>query len=312
MAPSWTPEQLADLTGRVYVVTGGNTGIGYWTVFHLAKRHARVFLGCRNEQKGHDAIQQIKGSIPEARVELILMNLMDLSSVVTAAGEIRSKTDRIHGLVNSAGIMATPFEMSKDMFESQFQTNYLSHWVLAWHLLPTMQATAAISGPNTVRMVNVSSMGHAMSPEGGINFSDLAMKEAFTFKRYGQSKLANILHAKELSRRFGPKGSDMSNPPESIISLSLHPGNVDTQLNDRTWGATFTPLLRCLRVYMTPEEGSFTSLYAVAGNMSAEDSGSYLIPYGQQKLPHRYARDGALAERLWTWTETKMKEAGHI
>lgn len=289
VAPSWTPEQLPNLTGRTYVVTGGSTGIGYWTVFHLAKQHASVFLGCRNGPKGQEAIRLIKNSIPEAHIEVVLMDLMDLKSIVTAASEICLKTESIRGLVNSAGIMATPFQVTKDGYESQLQTNYLAHWVLAHHLLPTMQATAARSEPATVRIVNMSSMGHSMAPDGGINFGDPKLKDAFAFKRYGQSKLANILHAKELNRRVGPNGSDISNPSESIITLALHPGNVDTQLKTKTWGASLTPVLRCRRMYITPEEGSFISLYAVAGKVSEEDSGSYLIPFGEKKTPHRYA-----------------------
>jgi NAD(P)-dependent dehydrogenase (short-subunit alcohol dehydrogenase family) len=294
-------------------VTGGNTGIGYWTVLHLAKRHARVFLGCRSAERGEEAVRSIHVAVPHAQVELLLMDLMDLKSVLAAAKEVCSKTQSLHGLVNSAGIMATPFHMTVDGFESQFQTNYLAHWVLTYHLLSMIQATAANSGPGTVRIVNVSSMGHTGAPTGGINFEDTSLQSAFTFKRYGQSKLANILHSKELHRRYGPGrrggGGDDSG---SIWTLALHPGNVDTQLNTKTWGASFTPILRCLGVYITPEEGSFTQLYAVAGEMSEKDSGCYLVPFGEKKTPHKYATDPVLAEKLWAWTEQELRKGGHI
>ncbi len=276
MAPSWTPDQLPDLAGRTYVVTGGNAGIGYWTVLHLARHHAKVFLGCRNAGKGREAVNSILRVVPEANVELLVMDLMDLRSVIAAATELVSKTDRLHGLVNNAGIMATPLLITKDGYESQFQTNYLSHWVLTHHLLPKLQATAATCEAGAVRIVNVSSTGHMMAPTGDINFEDTSLKDAFTFKRYGQSKLANILHSRALEQRYGPlRLDDRNQTSRPLLNVAVHPGNVDTQINDKSWGGSLAPVLRFLGVYTTPEQGSFTSLYAVAGPFAEEDSGAY-------------------------------------
>jgi len=312
MAPTWTPDSLPDLSGRTYVVTGGNTGIGKWTVHHLARRNARVFLGSRSAEKGQKAISEIQASVPHAKVELLIMDLMDLSSVVAAAKEVANKSSTLHGLVNSAGIMATPFFMTKDGYESQFETNYLSHWVLTWHLLPLLQRTARTSPPGNVRIVNVSSMGHAAAPSEGIKFQDTSLKHAFTFRRYGQSKLANILHTKALERRYGPNGGTAERST-AIWNVSLHPGNVDTQLNRKAKGSSFTPVLRYLGVFMTPEEGSYTSLFAVAGTeLKDQDSGSYHIPFGKKKTPSKMAQDVDLAEKLWNWTEKEMRSKGFI
>ncbi len=153
--------------------------------------------------------------------------------------------------------MAVPFEMTSDGYESQIQTNYLSHFVLTYQLLPLLQKTAANSPKGVVRIVNVSSMGHKAAPSEGINFEDINLKDAFTFRRYAQSKLANILHTNALNKRYGPEEGE-------IWVASLHPGNVDTQLNTKSWGSSFTPMLRCFGVYIKPEEGSFTSLFAAA------------------------------------------------
>lgn len=312
MAPSWTPESLPDLAGRTYVVTGGNTGIGKWTVYHLAKRHAKVFLGCRSRDKGQQAMNDIQTDIPDADIEILLMDLMDLKSINAAAKEVAQKTKTLHGIVNSAGIMATPYKMTEDGYESQFQTNYLSHWLLTYQLLPLLQRTASQSSPGTVRIVNVSSMGHNAAASNGINFEDTSLKDSFTFKRYAQSKLANILHSKALEQRFGPNGR-LADVNTSIWNIALHPGNVDTQLNVQSWGGSIAPVLRCLGVYMTPEEGSFNSLFALAGKeMKADDSGSYFIPFAKKKQPSKLAENAELAEKLWTWTEEQMRRKAFI
>jgi len=312
MSQAFHPDSLPDLTGRVYVVTGGNAGIGYHTVFHLAKHNAKVYLGSRNAKKGNTAIDEIKAKVPHANIELLLMDLMNMKSVITAAKEVLSKETKLHGLINSAGIMAVPFEMTADGYESQIQTNYLSHFMLTYHLLPLLQKTAAISPKGTVRIVNVSSIGHKAAPSDGINFEDINLREAFTFRRYSQSKLANILHAKALNKRYGPKATPGPEEGEIWVS-SLHPGNVDTQLNTKSWGSSFLPLLRCFGVYIKPEEGSFTSLFAAASpEFKQEDSGMYFVPFGKRTQPSKKATDANLAEKLWDWTKAEMEKKGFI
>jgi NAD(P)-dependent dehydrogenase (short-subunit alcohol dehydrogenase family) len=312
MAPSFHPDSLPDLESRVYVVTGGNTGIGYHTVLHLAKHNAKVYLCCRNAVKGNEAIAGIKAQVPYANVQLLVMVLMGMESVIAAAKEVLSKEAKLHGLINSAGIMATPFEMTADGYESQIQTNYLSHWVLTYHLLPLLRKTAATSAKGDVRIVNVSSMGHKQAPSGGINFADINLKEKFTFSRYAQSKLANVLHAKALNKRFGPQRQSAGDEGEIWVA-SLHPGNVDTQLNTKAAGSIAVPVLRFFGVYIEPEQGSFTSLYAAASpDFKAEDSGAYFVPIAQKGKPSTMANNPELAEKLWAWTENEMRSKGFI
>jgi len=312
MSPSWTPDSLPALSGRVYLVTGGNTGIGFHTVLQLAKHGARVYLGSRSTERGNQAMNSIRASVPNADITLLQMDLMDLSSVVAAAKNLLANETQLHGLVNSAGIMATPFQMTKDGYESQWETNYLSHWVLAWHLLPLMQKTAANSPEGAVRIVNVSSVGHTAAPSEGIKFADTSLKDSHTFRRYGQSKLSNILHAKALNKRYGPT-SQSENNGGKIWIVALHPGNVDTGLNQKSWGSAMTPVLRLLGVYIKPDEGAYTSLFAVAGeSLKKEDSGKYFVPFGKLTTPSKKAQNTELAERLWDWTEKEMKEKGFI
>jgi NAD(P)-dependent dehydrogenase (short-subunit alcohol dehydrogenase family) len=197
---------------------------GYHTVFHLAKHNAKVYLGARSEAKATTKISEIKSQIPNADVRFLKMDLMNLGSVVSAAQEFLSEESRLHGLVNNAGIMATAFEVTSDGYEAQWQTNYLSHWVLTQHVLPTMLATAENSQPGDVRIVNVTSIGHNVAPKGGIDFDDINQLKGGVWSRYGQSKLGNILFSKELNQRYGPDSSAVS----KIWTASVHPGAVDT------------------------------------------------------------------------------------
>jgi NAD(P)-dependent dehydrogenase (short-subunit alcohol dehydrogenase family) len=360
---TWSPSSLPSLHGRTYLVTGGNTGIGYWTVYHLARHGATVYMTSRSPEKGTQAIASIKSSLsavdsavdspvdsavdspvdsavdhdhdPDTnpKIHLIVMDLMSLSSVVAGARHILKQCTSLHGIVNSAGIMATPLAMSQDGYESQFQTNYLSHWLLTYHLLPLLESTATAmarssssSSPSAsataVRIVNVSSTGHTATLKEGITFADTSLSHKHTFRRYAQSKLANILHSKSLALQYYSQPSASASDPEQhkpgagigILSISLHPGNVDTQLNASAWGgSSMTPILRCLGVYITPEQGSYNSLWAVASpDVTADMSGQYFMPVGVPKPPSKLANNATLAKKLWDWTVEEMKGKGFI
>jgi NAD(P)-dependent dehydrogenase (short-subunit alcohol dehydrogenase family) len=141
-------------------------------------------LASRNASKGTQAIADIKATVSNPTIELLQMELMNLDSVVVAAKKILAQETHLHGLINSAGIMATPFGVTKDGYEAQFQTSYISHWLLTYDLLPLLQKTAQTSSPGTVRIVDVTSMSHAAAPRGGIKFPDPNLKDDLTFRRY--------------------------------------------------------------------------------------------------------------------------------
>lgn len=304
------PSSLPDLSGKVYLITGGNAGIGYQTALSLAQHRATIYIGCRSQAKGQAAITSIHSLFPEAKLRLLILDHMDLSSVVAASKNFTSQQPKLHGLINNAGIMAVPFEKSKDGYESQWQTNYLSHWVLTYHLLPTLLATAKGSKPGDVRIVNVTSMGHAMAPKGGIDFEDINQEKGGLWSRYGQSKLGNILHAEYLNSLYGPNGSEKEQG--EIWTAAVHPGNVYTDLNrNARFLGRLSPmvaaLLNATGVYITPEQGAYTSLFCAASEeFRKEESGKYFIPLGKEKLPSKYALDEKLAVKLWEWTEEEM------
>ncbi|KAL3446179.1 hypothetical protein BJX65DRAFT_279627 [Aspergillus insuetus] len=317
------PDSLSDLTGKVFIVTGGNSGIGYYTVSHLASHGAHVYMCARSPEKGTAAINAIKQTNPSARISLLQMDLTDLSTVVTAAKHFLTLETTLHGLVNNAGIMATPFEMTKDGHEAQWQTNYLAHWVFTAYLLPLMARTSRGLPAGSVRIVNVTSSGHLAAPKDGIHFEDTSLKDSGIWARYGQSKLANILHAKTLHASYGPGSTHARNGEGEIWVSSVHPGIVETNLSSSvdksSSGSSFLGIVsiaRMLGLVWSADKGSWNSLFCVAGgDMESSQSGGYLEVFGRCGEPwwqSAAAKDAKLSERLEGWTEEVMRGEGWV
>jgi len=310
--PEFDPSSLPDLTGRVYLVTGGNAGIGLETVRFLALKNATVYMGCRSPAKGNASIASIKAAYPNAKINLLILDHMKMSSVVSAAKELITKEKKLHGLINNAGIMAVPFEKSQDGYESQWQTNYLAHALLTHHLLPLLLSTARASQPGDVRIANVTSMGHTFAPKKGIDFADINQEKGSIWSRYGQSKLGNILNAKELNRLYGPNG--IRKEEGEIWSFALHPGNMYTDLNKNARFAgplsgVLVKMLNAFGVYIPVEKGAYTSVYCIAsGNVKPEESGHYFVPIAKLGKASKFARNQELAEKLWSWTEKEFEQ----
>ncbi|KAF4945900.1 hypothetical protein FSARC_14328 [Fusarium sarcochroum] len=312
------PDSLPDLNGKVFIVTGGNSGMGYYTVSHLAAHGAHVYMCSRSLEKGTEAIANIKQTHPSANIDLLQMDLMNLTSVVAAAKHFLTLETSLHCLVNNAGIMAAPFEMTKDEHEAQWQTNYLAHWVFTEHLLPVMLKTSKTLPPGSVRIVNLTSSGHLNAPKGGINFEDPSLKDQDSWQRYGQSKLANILHTKTLHKMYGP--GSQNNEGEIWVS-SVHPGLVDTNLTttvepSQTGVLSFISALRVFRLFWSADKGSWNSLFCAASqDMKAEQSGMYLEIFHRCAEPwweSSAAKDEQLAENLDKWTRDVMSKEGWV
>ncbi|KAJ4328848.1 hypothetical protein N0V84_000635 [Fusarium piperis] len=311
------PDSLPGLTGRVYIVTGGTSGIGYNTVARLAEHGAHVYLCARSHAKGEEAVSGIKKRYPQANISILEMDHLSLSTVVSAAELFLSKETALHGLVNNAGIMATPFEMTKDGYEAQWQTNYLAHWIFTSFLAPLMLKTSKGLPPGTVRIVNLSSSGHYQAPKEGINFADTSLPNESALARYGQSKLGNIFHAKTLHKMYGP-GSPSSKVGEGEIWTAIvHPGLVDTQIGDR---AEFPPLMKqVFSVYgalggrVHADKGAWTSLFCLASlEMKESQSGTYFQRIAEAGWQSCLAKDEKLAEKLEEWTKEEMRKGGWV
>src|SRR5690348_3648676 len=211
----WTTADIPDQTGRVAVITGSNTGLGFETAAALAEKGAHVVLAVRNLDKGKDAELLIKRRSPNADLALQELDLTSLESTRAAAEQLRAEHDRIDLLINNAGVMYTPKGKTKDGFELQFGTNHLGHFAFTGLLLDRMLPVAGS------RVVTVSSVGHRIMAD--IHFDDLQWERSYNrVAAYGQAKLANLLFTYELQRRLASHGT--------TIAAAAHPGFSDTEL----------------------------------------------------------------------------------
>src|SRR5215218_2372056 len=212
----WTAVDVPDQTGRVAIITGSNTGIGYGAAAVLAAKGAHTVLAVRNLDKGNDAAARIKNASPNATVSVQQLDLTSLENIRAAADELRAQFPRIDLLINNAGVMYTDKASTKDGFELQFGTNHLGHYALTGLLLDNML------GVEGSRVVTVSSVGHKIRAR--IHFDDLNLDRNYNrVVAYGQSKLANLLFTYELGRRLAAKGAP-------TIATAAHPGAADTEL----------------------------------------------------------------------------------
>lgn len=217
MSSKWTAADVPDQSGRVAIVTGANSGLGYDTAAVLAAKGAHVVLAVRSLDKGNEAADRIKKESPNAVVTLQELDLTSLDSVRTAADALRAAHPRIDLLINNAGVMYVPTrETTKDGFEMQFGTNHLGHFALDGLLIENML------GVEGSRVVTVSSVGHRLMAQ--IHFDDPQLERKYNrVAAYGQSKLANLLFTYELQRRLKAKGAP-------TVALAAHPGFSDTEL----------------------------------------------------------------------------------
>ncbi|MEO8816394.1 MAG: SDR family NAD(P)-dependent oxidoreductase [Mycobacterium sp.] len=291
----WTASDVPDQAGRVAVVTGSNTGIGYATAAVLADRGARVVLAVRNLDKGNAAAARIRAASPHADVTLAQLDLSSLDSVRTAADALRSAYPRIDLLINNAGVMWTPKQVTDDGFELQFGTNHLGHFALTGLLLDHL---LAVQGS---RVVTVSSLGHRM--RAAIHFDDLQWESSYSrIAAYGQSKLANLLFTYELQRRLAANGT--------TIAVAAHPGGSNTELA-RNVPAILRPAEKLLGplLFQSPAMGALPTLRAATD--PNVQGGQYYGPdgFGEQrghpKLvgSSRQSHSRELQQRLWQVSE---------
>jgi NAD(P)-dependent dehydrogenase (short-subunit alcohol dehydrogenase family) len=213
----WTTVEIPDQSGRVAVVTGANTGLGYYTAAALAETGAHVVLAVRDLEKGNLALARIVAAYPKADVTLQELDLSSLASVRAAAAALRKSYPRIDLLINNAGVMWTPKQLTADGFEMQFGTNHLGHFALTGLLLDNL---LPVRGS---RVVTVSSTGHRI--RAAIHFDDLQWEHRYDrVAAYGQSKLGNLLFTYELQRRLAARDQP------TTAALAAHPGFSNTEL----------------------------------------------------------------------------------
>jgi NAD(P)-dependent dehydrogenase (short-subunit alcohol dehydrogenase family) len=279
--------------GRLAVVTGANTGLGFETARVLAARGASVVLAVRDTDKGKAAAARIAGTAPGANVTVQPLDLASLDSIRAAAGELRARHPRIDLLINNAGVMFPPRQTTRDGFELQLGTNHLGHFALTGLLLEQM-----LPVPGS-RVVTVSSQAHRIRAR--INFDDLQAERSYSrVAAYSQSKLANLMFTYELARRLSAAAT-------TTIAVAAHPGLAATELTRHT--PAIAAFFYARVISQNPAMGALPVLRAATdpGVLGGQyyGPGRLLGTRGYPKLAasSRQSRDTAIQRRLWTVSE---------
>ncbi|CAA7389645.1 unnamed protein product [Spirodela intermedia] len=283
-----------DASNLIAIVTGGASGIGEETCRVLALRGVRVIIAARNIDAANASRSRIIESNPAARIDVLKLDLASLRSVRSFAESFLAMDLPLNLLINNAGVMFCPYQLSADGIEMQFATNHLGHFLLTNLLLEKMKATARETGIEG-RIVNLSSIAHITSYPGGIRFDSINDESRYFDKlAYGQSKLANVLHANELARRLQEEGAN-------ITVNSVHPGLIMTNLMRHS-----AILMRLLQVvtyllWKNVPQGAATSCYVALHPALRGVTGKYFQDCNEAK-PSAHARDVGLAKKLWDFS----------
>lgn len=292
---NWTADNIPDQKGKIVIVTGSSSGIGFAAAKALANKNAKVIIAVRNPSKGAEAKEKIEAQNKNADVEVMIVDLSDIDSVKNFTDGFKTKYDKLDLLINNAGVMIPPYSKTKDGFELQIGTNHLGHFALTQQLLDIIKAT-----PKS-RIVNVSSAAHKY---GNINFEDLNWenRKYKSWRAYGDSKIANLYFTQELGRKLSDK---------KIIVTAAHPGWTATELQRHS--GLFVFLNKFFA--MDEEQGALPTLRAAID----EDvqTGDYFGPdgwlewkgYPVKVKMSELAKDESIAKKLWDVSEelTKVK-----
>lgn len=297
----WNPSDMPSQAGKLAIVTGANSGLGYYTALELARKGAQVILACRAKDKTEAAIQDIRKVVPEAKLEFMALDLADLKSIRAFAQVFLSKHKKLDLLVNNAGVMALPFRKTADGFEMQIGTNHLGHFALTGLLLDALKASPG------ARVVNVASMAHRWTP--GMDLDDINF-ERRSYKKwdaYGKSKLANLLFTFELDRRLKKSGLN-------VMSVAAHPGYSATNLGFAGPSMEKSMLGKLVmdvgNLFAQPADmGALPQLYAAT--MPDMQGSDYVGPDGFRQLKgypkkvgcRKAARDPDMAAKLWVLSQ---------
>ncbi|KAG2065335.1 NAD(P)-binding protein [Suillus decipiens] len=288
---------IPDMSGKVVLVTGANSGIGKETARVLLTKNAKVYIACRDKTKGEDTIRDLKESTGKEACFLQL-NLANLRSVKASGEEFLRREPVLDVLFNNAGVMTPPVELlTDDGYDLQFGTNVLGHFYFTKIVMPALLVGAAQSPDGTARIVNTSSNGHWFGSLDYKTFKDSsARKQKSAISLYGQSKMGNVLFAAEVARRYGNQG---------IVSTALNPGAIKTELARHN--SSFFRMIASM-IFHDVSFGALTQLYAGTTAEGAKLNGKYLVPWARIGNTHPEGQDPQQASELWNWLEEQVKD----
>ncbi len=262
----WTLNDIPDLSGKIFVVTGANSGIGFEATKAFAMKNAKVIMGCRNNDKAQIAKNKILSEYKDADLDIILLDLMDFDSIKSFANEIISKYPKIDVLLNNAGIMTVPYGSTKNGLEKQIGVNHFGHYYLTMSLLDLINKT------ENSRIVNIASIAHRYGRLNPNNFLYSENKKYRKSLAYAQSKLANLLFTYGLQTRLEEKKS-------KIKVLAAHPGVTKTNLGRHLKTLSIKPISWSFDLFnQKPPQGALPGIRACT-DLSVSN-GEYYEPDG--------------------------------
>ncbi|KAF7362977.1 Short-chain dehydrogenase/reductase family protein [Mycena venus] len=305
--PKFRPERdVPDLSGKIIIVTGGNTGIGYETVKQLLLKNAKVYLGARSAEKGAAAIKSLEKETGNSAIFLQL-DLADLPSVRAAAETFLSHESRLDILFNNAGVMMCPTDqLTAQNHDLQFGTNVIGHFFFTELLLPALTKSYEETQV-PARVIHTSSAGHAFAPGNGIDFVSLRggpERDAWVNKKgnimsrvalYGESKIGNII----ISNYFAKTHSAV------LVSCALHPGGIKTELQRHA--ASWLQALGNAFLYPAPM-GAYTQLWGATVATPAQITGQYLVPWGKVAKADKRASNTKLEQEVVDYIKDQIKD----
>jgi NAD(P)-dependent dehydrogenase (short-subunit alcohol dehydrogenase family) len=291
---NWTKNNIPDLDGKVFIITGANSGLGYECSLALAEKGATIIMACRNLERGQHSLEAIKSTVPSAKLDLMELDLASLQSIHSFVNTFKGKYDRLDVLINNGGLVLAPRTLTKDGFEAQFGVNHLGHFALTGLLLDVLLKTPAS------RVVTI---GSRMHTSGKIEWDDLMSEHSYNAtSAYKQSKLANLLFTFELDRRLRAKQS-------TTIAIAAHPGLAVTNWPEKNLKGFQKIVMKAMNaiVSQSAATGALSPLYAAVDGEAKP--GRY---YGPERDTRGYpvetqAADAAYneadAKRLWELSE---------
>ncbi|KAJ5768884.1 short-chain dehydrogenase [Penicillium odoratum] len=299
-APTFTEKNVPDQSGKVFIVTGANSGVGAELAKILYGQNATVYIGARSKEKAMDAIEEIKTAHPDStgRLVFLQLDLSDLTTIQRSADEFLAAESRLDVLWLNAGVMMPPQgSKTKQGYELQLGTNNLGHFLFVKYLHDILKKTALTAPKASVRVIWVSSSAILMAPKPAIDFDNMDYhQEESAMKKYARSKAGNVIHCAEYAKRTAGDG---------VLSLCLNPGNLKSGLQRHM--SRVQGFLTNLILYPAIN-GAYTELYAgLSADITEEQNASFVAPWGRVIPIRQDLYDPELTKKYWEWSEEQVQ-----